>query len=104
MIRTHTAINSAEGGTVFRFNPEECLMSKRVVARPRLHTKWVLIVFTAILVITWGHNQCCPAKSWGRDNEIGSQEETQISKSDPTQSGSARRHSTTGFQLFDHAI
>ncbi len=104
MIRTHTAINSAEGGTVFRFNPEECLMSKRVVARPRLHTKWVLIVFTAILVITWGDNQCCPAKSWGRDNEIGSQEETQISKSDPTQSGSARRHSTTGFQLFDHAI
>jgi len=79
-------------------------MVKRVVPRPRLHTRRVLIAFTAILAITLG-DQYCPAKSSAfGDNEISSQDETQISRSDPIPSGTVKKYSTTGFQLFDYAI
>jgi carboxyl-terminal processing protease len=78
-------------------------MVKRVVPRPRLHTSWV-IAFTAILAVCLG-NQYCPAKSSDFvDSEISSQDGRQISRSDPVPSGTVKKYSTTGSQLFDYAI
>ncbi len=78
-------------------------MVKRVVAGPRVHTRWMLIVFIAVLAIAWG-NQCCPAKPSDQDTEIGSQDESRISGTDPIPSGTAKKYSSTGFQIFDYAI